>query len=158
MQNTFTIKYWFVSFFRMIFTMAKHLVLAFRGFGGPQGLFCCETIVDHVASYLKLDPLAIRRSNLYKEGDLTHFGQPLERWNIPRMLDELIKSSDYHQRQKNIEEFNRLNTYRKRGITILPTKFGIASTAKFINQAAALVHIYKDGSVLISHGGKTKKE
>lgn len=101
--------------------------------------------------------MAIRRLNTYKEGEPTHFGQPLERWNIPRLMDELIKSSDYHQRQKNVEEFNRINTYRKRGITILPTKFGIAFTAKFLNQAAALVHVYKDGSILLSHGGKETK-
>jgi xanthine dehydrogenase/oxidase len=94
---------------------------------------------------------------MYKEGDLTHFGQPLERWNIPRLMDELIKSSDFLQRQKTIEEFNQLNTYRKRGINILPTKFGIAFTAKFLNQAAALIHIYKDGSVLLSHGGMMKE-
>jgi xanthine dehydrogenase/oxidase len=68
-------------------------------------------------------------------------------------MDELIKSSDFIQRQKTVEEFNRSNTYRKRGLTILPTKFGIAFTAKFFNQAGALVHIYKDGSVLLTHGG-----
>ena len=90
---------------------------------------------------------------MYKEGDLTHFNQTLERWNVPRLMDELLKSSNFYQRQKDVEEFNKLNTYRKRGITILPTKFGIAFTAKFLNQAGALVHIYKDGSVLISHGG-----
>ena len=88
-------------------------ILAFRGFGGPQGLFGCETIVEHVASHLKLDPLVIRRLNMYKEGDLTHFGQPLERWNIPRLMDELLKSSDFHQRQKTVQEFNQLHTYRK---------------------------------------------
>ncbi|CAF0786586.1 unnamed protein product [Adineta steineri] len=126
---------------------------AFRGFGGPQGLFGCETIVDHIATHLKLDPLVIRRLNMYREGDITHFKQPLERWNIPRLMDELLISSDFNQRQKSIEEYNKLHTYRKRGITILPTKFGIAFTAKFLNQAGALVHIYKDGSVLVSHGG-----
>jgi len=128
-------------------------ILAFRGFGGPQALLACETIVEHVAAHLKLDPFVVRRFNLYQEGDLTHFVQPLERWNIPRLMDELIKSSDFIQRQKAVEEFNRSNTYRKRGLTILPTKFGIAFTAKFFNQAGALVHIYKDGSVLLTHGG-----
>ncbi len=128
-------------------------ILAFRGFGGPQALLACETIVEHVAAHLKLDPFVIRRFNLYQEGDLTHFAQPLERWNIPRLMDELIKSSDFIQRQKAVEEFNRSNTYRKRGLAILPTKFGIAFTAKFFNQAGALVHIYKDGSVLLTHGG-----
>ncbi|CAF0826619.1 unnamed protein product [Adineta ricciae] len=126
---------------------------AFRGFGGPQGLFGCETIVEHVAAYLKHDPLTIRRLNMYNEGDTTHFGQPLERWNIPRLMDELLVSSDFQQRRKAVGEFNQSSTYRKRGITILPTKFGIAFTAKFLNQAGALVHVYKDGSVLVSHGG-----
>ena len=126
---------------------------AFRGFGGPQALFECETIVEHVAAYLKLDPVTVRLRNLYQEGDLTHFAQPLERWHIPRLMEELIKSSDFIERQKLVQEFNKSNTYRKRGLSILPTKFGIAFTAKFFNQAGALVHIYKDGSVLLTHGG-----
>ena len=128
-------------------------ISAFRGFGGPQGLFGCETVVEHVAHYLKLDPSIVRHLNLYQEGDLTHFSQPLERWNIPRILDELQISSSFLQRQKRVEEFNELHAYRKRGICLLPTKYGIAFTAKFLHQAAALIHIYKDGSVLLSHGG-----
>lgn len=74
---------------------------AFRGFGGPQAMIGCETIIEHIAVYLKIDPLKIRQINLYKEGDLTHYGQRLEQWNVPRLLDELIQSSDYIQRQIN---------------------------------------------------------
>ena len=84
---------------------------------------------------------------------MTHYGQALERWNVPRILDELVKSSDFIQRQKSVDEFNRANIYRKRGITIMPTKFGIGFIVQYLNQAGALVHIYKDGSVLLSHGG-----
>lgn len=36
---------------------------------------------------------------------------------------------------------------------MLPVKFGINFTAKFLNQAGALVHVYTDGTVLITHGG-----
>jgi xanthine dehydrogenase/oxidase len=36
---------------------------------------------------------------------------------------------------------------------MIPSKFGIAFTQKLFNQAGALVHVYTDGSVLISHGG-----
>ncbi|CAF3648899.1 unnamed protein product [Rotaria sordida] len=126
---------------------------AFRGFGGPQAILISETIVEHVATYLRLDPFTIRNLNLYKDGDLTHYGQPLEHWNIPRILNQLIQSSDFLQRQKNIEEFNRTNTYRKRGLTIVPNKFGIGFPMKYLNQAGALVHIYKDSSVLLTHGG-----
>ncbi|CAF4473070.1 unnamed protein product [Rotaria sp. Silwood2] len=126
---------------------------AFRGFGGPQAMLACETIVEHVAAYLKCDPFDIRRINLFKEGDTTHYGQVLEQWNVPRILDELNKSSDFIQRQNNVEEFNQKNMYRKRGISMMPVKFGIGAPNEFYDQAGALVHVYKDGSVVISHGG-----
>lgn len=133
--------------------MCLFIHLAFRGFGGPQGLLGSETIIEHVAAHLKTDPLTIRRLNLYKEGEQTHFGQALENWHIPRMLDQIVESSQYYERQLHIQKFNDANNFRKRGICVLPTKFGIAFTAKFLNQAGALVHVYKDGSVLVSHGG-----
>ena len=47
----------------------------------------------------------------------------------------------------------REHRYRKKGLAIVPTKFGIAFTALFLNQGGALVHVYTDGSVLLSHGG-----
>lgn len=116
-------------------------------------MIACENVVEHVASYLKLDPFAVRRLNLYKEGETTHYGQALTRWNVPRILNELVVSSDFEQRQKQVVEFNRANTYRKRGISIIPAKFGIGFTLKFLNQAAAMIHVYKDGSVVVTHGG-----
>jgi xanthine dehydrogenase/oxidase len=54
---------------------------------------------------------------------------------------------------KFYNEFYRQNRFKKRGLAIVPTKFGIAFTTTFLNQAGALVHIYTDGSVLISHSG-----
>ncbi|CAF1173308.1 unnamed protein product [Rotaria sordida] len=126
---------------------------AFRGFGGPQAMLACETVVEHVAAYLKRDSFTIRRLNLFKEGDTTHYGQILELWNVPRILDELSKSSDFIQRQTNVDEFNHQNTYRKRGISMIPVKFGIGGLFKCFNQAGALVHIYTDGSVIVTHGG-----
>jgi len=38
-------------------------------------------------------------------------------------------------------------------MAMVPTKFGIAFGVKFLNQGGSLVHVYKDGSVLITHGG-----
>ncbi|CAF1125466.1 unnamed protein product [Rotaria sordida] len=126
---------------------------AFRGYGGLQATLACETIVEHVATYLKRDPFTIRRLNLLKEGDITHYGQKLEQWHVPRILDELSQSSDFIQRKLSVDEFNRTNKYRKRGITMMPAKYGIGFLAQFYNQAGALVHIYKDGSVVVTHGG-----
>lgn len=54
---------------------------------------------------------------------------------------------------KTDDEFYRENRFKKKGLAIVPTKFGIAFTALLLNQAGSLVHIYTDGSVLISHSG-----
>ncbi|UJR19997.1 hypothetical protein I4U23_023131 [Adineta vaga] len=126
---------------------------AFRGFGGPQAILACETIIEHMATYLQCDALTIRRRNLFREGDKTPYGQVLEQWNVPRILDELLQSSDFIQRQVNVEQFNRESIYRKRGISLIPVKFGIGFVVAFLNQAGALVHVYKDGSVVVHHGG-----
>ncbi|CAF1016904.1 unnamed protein product [Adineta steineri] len=126
---------------------------AFRGFGGPQSILGCETIIEHIAAYLKCDPFSIRTLNLFQEGDITHYGQALENWNVPRILNELKISSDFIQRQINVQEFNQQNIYRKRGISLIPVKFGIGFSVQYYNQAGALVHIYQDGSVVLTHGG-----
>jgi xanthine dehydrogenase/oxidase len=112
-----------------------------------------ETIVEHVIAYLKSHPLTIRSLNLYKEGDITHYGQVLGQWNIPRIFDELTKSSDFFQRQINVEQFNHMNIYRKRGLTLIPLHFNIDSILQFLNQTSSLLHIYKDGSVVLTYEG-----
>jgi xanthine dehydrogenase/oxidase len=90
---------------------------------------------------------------MYKEGDKTHFGQTLEYCTVRRCWDECYKNSSYEKKRKEVEAFNKVNRFKKRGLSIIPTKFGIAFTALFLNQAGALVLVYRDGSVLVSHGG-----
>ncbi|KAH0534856.1 xanthine dehydrogenase [Cotesia glomerata] len=126
---------------------------AFRGFGGPQGMFVAENVVWDVANYLGIEPEKVSEINLYKENDVTHYNQPLIRCPLQKCWQQCIESSNYHERYATVEKFNQENRYRKRGISVIPTKFGIAFTALFLNQTGALVHIYNDGSVLISHGG-----
>ena len=112
-----------------------------------------ENIVSNVASYLKMDPLVVRSLNLYQEGDRTHYNQTLDHCTLERCWSECRVSSRLDERRSSIDSFNQANRYKKRGIAMVPTKFGIAFTALFLNQAGALVHIYKDGSVLLTHGG-----
>ncbi|TPX33019.1 hypothetical protein SmJEL517_g04005 [Synchytrium microbalum] len=126
---------------------------AFRGFGGPQGLLVSETMITHVADYLKKPVEEIRRINFYNNNDMVPFNQPLHNFHIDKLWAQLIKTSDFHARLKSVNEYNAHHKYRKRGIVLLPTKFGIAFAAKFLNQGAGLIHIYNDGSVLITHGG-----
>uniref|UniRef100_A0A673BUX2 xanthine dehydrogenase n=1 Tax=Sphaeramia orbicularis TaxID=375764 RepID=A0A673BUX2_9TELE len=118
---------------------------AFRGFGGPQGMIVAESWVTDVAQRLGRPAEEIRRLNLYKEGDRTPYNQVLDQFTLDRCWDECLRRSDYKQR--------RANRWTKRGLAVVPTKFGISFTAVFLNQAGALVHIYTDGSVLVTHGG-----
>ncbi|XP_044734531.1 xanthine dehydrogenase isoform X2 [Chrysoperla carnea] len=126
---------------------------AFRGFGGPQGMFLAECMIRDVANKLNKDPMELMKLNLYKEGDLTHYNQALNHCTLSRCFDEVVQMSQYYERLSAIQEFNRQNRWRKRGIAVVPSCFGIAFTALFLNQAGALLHVYTDGSVLLSHGG-----
>ncbi|KAG7399668.1 xylitol dehydrogenase [Phytophthora boehmeriae] len=126
---------------------------AFRGFGGPQGLLVAETYIDHIARALEMTPEEIRWRNMYVEGQTTHFGQPLEDFNLRTLWQHTIDRSGFNTKKAEAEAFNKTNRWKKRGVAIIPTKFGISFTAKFMNQGGALVHVYADGSVLVSHGG-----
>ncbi|XP_032670200.1 xanthine dehydrogenase isoform X2 [Odontomachus brunneus] len=126
---------------------------AFRGFGGPQGMFVAENIIRQIANYLQKDVVKLSKLNLYKEGDVTHYNQQLLNCTLDRCWNECLASSCYNERLAEVQRYNKENRFKKRGIAIVPTKFGIAFTVLFLNQGGALVHIYTDGSVLISHGG-----
>ena len=128
---------------------------AFRGFGGPQGMAVIENIIDRIARYLKIDATEIRYRNFYQinKNNITHYGQKIENNRLFKIYDELIKSSNYFERRKEVSEFNSINEFHKKGIALSPVKFGISFTTAFLNQAGALVHIYKDGTVQVNHGG-----
>jgi xanthine dehydrogenase large subunit len=128
---------------------------AFRGFGGPQGMFAIEYVIDNIARELQLDPLDVRRRNFYgiQERNTTPYGQRIEDNLIHRITDELEVSSDYRQRRTEIRAWNADSAILKRGIALTPVKFGISFTTTHLNQAGALLHIYTDGSVYLNHGG-----
>jgi xanthine dehydrogenase large subunit len=128
---------------------------AFRGFGGPQGMMVIERILDDIARTRGLDPLAVRRVNLYGERDrnVTHYGQVVEDNLAPMMIDRLAEQSGYAARREQIAAWNRGSPIVKRGIALTPVKFGISFNATLYNQAGALVHVYTDGTVLLNHGG-----
>ena len=128
---------------------------AFRGFGGPQGMFGIEGVIDEIARYLGKDPLDVRRENFYgiDERNTTHYQQTIEDNLIHDIVDELEKSSDYRCRVNDIAQFNAEHKLVKRGIALTPVKFGISFTATHLNQAGALIHIYTDGTVHLNHGG-----
>jgi xanthine dehydrogenase large subunit len=128
---------------------------AFRGFGGPQGMFAIEYAIDDIARQLQKDPLDVRRENFYGIGerDTTQYLQTVDDNIIHEIVDDLEKSSDYRSRVNEIRQFNQGHEIVKRGIALTPVKFGISFTGTHLNQAGALLHIYKDGTVHLNHGG-----
>ena len=126
---------------------------AFRGFGGPQGMFAIECAIAKLAETLGMSREDLQRKNLIAEGDTLHYGQVTERCNAQRTWDECATRNEFSALRAEAERFNRANTDKKRGLAMMPVCFGIAFTGTFLNQASALVHAYTDGSVSVSTGG-----
>jgi xanthine dehydrogenase large subunit len=128
---------------------------AFRGFGGPQGMLVIEEIMERAAERLALDPVEVRRRNFYGAAprNMTPYHQEVEDFRGHRLFDELVVSAELARRRVEVARFNQDSPHSKRGLGVVPVKFGISFTATFLNQAGALVLIYADGSVQLSHGG-----
>jgi xanthine dehydrogenase molybdopterin binding subunit len=131
---------------------------AFRGFGGPQGMLLVEDVMTRVAQYLGTAPDAVRHKNFYAPPGsstlgVTPYGQPVDDFRITAMWPALLARSRFAERRDEIQKFNATSAFVKRGLAVTPVKFGISFTASFLNQAGALVHLYRDGSVQVNHGG-----
>ncbi|MCE9530998.1 MAG: xanthine dehydrogenase molybdopterin binding subunit [Planctomycetes bacterium] len=128
---------------------------AFRGFGGPQGVAAIENVIEEIATHLGIDAYQIRRLNCYgtESNNVTPYGQLVRNNTLPRVLDQLVVSSDYDRRKSAIAMSNAVSKTRLRGIALTPVKFGISFTRRTLNQGNALVNVYKDGTVQVSSGG-----
>ena len=118
-----------------------------------QGMMIVEDWIEKIALKLGLEPEEVRRMNLYQEGMKTHFNQTLVNCTLEKCWLETEKLSNYNQMKTEVTEFNQRNRWKKRGLAMIPVKFGIAFTALHLNQNGALVNVYTDGSVLLTHGG-----
>jgi len=125
---------------------------AFRGFGGPQGMFVIEAAIDHAAKSLGVDPLTIQRKNLMDDGNEMPYGQIIKNAEAKNCWDEAISKFDIEVIKKEIDSFNAKNEFFKKGLAVMPVCFGISFTNTMMNHARALVHVYSDGSVGVSTG------
>ena len=134
---------------------------AFRGFGGPQGMFGIETVIEQIANSLGKDALTVRKLNLYQDPAIsgnpatmtTQYNQLIEDWVGDKVVSQVEAESAYWERREAVNAFNKTNFKRKRGLALVPLKFGISFTATMLNQGGALLSIYMDGSVSVNHGG-----
>jgi xanthine dehydrogenase large subunit len=134
---------------------------AYRGFGGPQGMFGIETVIEQIANDIGKDPLDVRLLNVYKDPAIsgnpatmvTQYGQTIADWVGDKVIDQVASEAKYRERRDSVNAFNKVNKRRKRGLALVPLKFGISFTATMLNQGGALLNIYMDGSVSVNHGG-----
>lgn len=131
-----------------------HSNTAFRGFGGPQGAMTIESIIEDMAKVLGVDALDIREANLYQKdfNNITPYGQEVDNNILPELYKKLRSDSHYDQRRKEINEFNKTSKGKVRGLSFTGCKFGIAFTAKHLNQGNALVNLHLDGTIQVSTG------
>ena len=150
--------YYFPSLCLKAQPLRTHLAsnTAFRGFGGPQGILGAERLIEEIAYTLGVDPLEVRRRNFYDPATgraRTPYGQPVEDFAVPDLVEELASRTDYAARRADCITYNRTQPHLARGIALVPVKFGISFTKTENNQASAVVMIYSDGTVGVHHGG-----
>lgn len=124
---------------------------AFRGFGGPQGMFVIESAITHAAEKLGVARDRIQRANLIKDGDEFPYGQIAES-DAETSWTQADEKYDFARLKAEADEFNRQNKFVKKGVALMPVCFGISFTKTPMNQARSLVHVYTDGSVAVSTG------
>lgn len=125
---------------------------AFRGFGGPQGMFVIESAIVHASNELGMSAHEIQRKNLIVDGNEFPYGQIASGVELTNCWNTLNSKFDIDGTATSIVEFNAKNDVHKKGMSLMPISFGISFTKTPMNQARALVHIYSDGSIGISTG------
>jgi xanthine dehydrogenase/oxidase len=127
---------------------------AFRAFGDIQSKLITENAIDDVAFVLGMSPEEVRKKNLYRRGDATPFGQALSYCYMREVWDHLEKVSRFEEKKAEVERFNAENKWRKRGIAMIPVKYGSGYNLVMLEQASAIVSIYAaDGTILIKQAG-----
>jgi xanthine dehydrogenase large subunit len=128
---------------------------AFRGFGGPQGMIVIEAMLEHIARELGMTLDEVRAVNYYGTDDrnVTPYQQTVKDNIIVPLVERLQTEVDFDGMSKAVDDFNASHETLKKGIALMPVKFGISFNTPKLNQAGALVHVYADGSVHLNHGG-----
>ena len=125
---------------------------AFRGFGGPQGMFVIEAAIVKAAEHLKIPAHVIQQKNLLKTGDEFPYGQ-IAQSEANECWDKAVELYNIKKSQRDVDDFNASNKLFKKGMALMPICFGISFTKTLMNQARTLVHVYTDGSVGVSTAG-----
>ncbi len=153
---------YFVPTFRTTGTVTRTNLAsntAMRSFGTIQAAVCLEEAIERIAHATGLLPEDVRRKNLYQTATATswqknHFGQDLKYCNVADLFEHLRAHCAFDRREAEVAEWNAKNRWKKRGISLIPFKYGVGYQPRMLEQGSAYVSIYAaDGTVLVQHGG-----
>lgn len=127
---------------------------AFRSFGDVQAKIITESAYDDAAAALGMDPADLREKNMYRQGDVTPFGQALPDCYMREVWAFLKEKCDYDRKKAEVEAWNQTNRWRKRAVHMMPVKYGSGYNLVQLEQAMAMISVYAgDGSIVIHQGG-----
>ena len=134
----------------------------FRGFGFQNGNLSMEGVFERISrfiqdekgnDYKKLPIADIKEVNFYKTNDKTHYGIKLDDVTIEKCWSLVKEKSRYDDLLKCVRAFNIVSKNKKRGLAITPLQYGVGQPNAAKRRGSCLVHLLKDGTVLISHSG-----
>lgn len=127
---------------------------AYRAYGDIQGVMLLENAIEDAAVAIGMDSADLREKNLYQLNDQTPGGQTLEYCYLQEVWDYTRERADYNRRKSEVDAFNAANKWRKRGICMMPLKYGSGFNLVMLEQTTALISVYSsDGTILIKQGG-----
>jgi CO/xanthine dehydrogenase Mo-binding subunit len=120
---------------------------AFRCFGGPQSQFAVEIMVTRLAYALGIDPVELRRINLYREGDLEPTQQPLPEGVTVREVMERCVSEARERWGYDGQPRQGSAPHLRRGIGIACGLKNVGYSFGFPEQATATAEIYGEAEI-----------
>lgn len=126
--------------------------------------------MENIACTTGQDPEDVRQINMYSQGQKTPYGQTLQYCNLPTLWQQHMSTIDYAKMKSSVDDYNKANRFRKRGISIAPNKYGNNTLQLFchfffyvshlkglsygsMNFSALVTVCAHDGTVIVSHGG-----
>jgi xanthine dehydrogenase/oxidase len=149
-DNAYNIPNWASQGFLLKTNNSTHCSM--RAPGVVHSIHVMERVLESIADYLpNLQPSQVRSTNFYQAGDKTPYAQPLvETPTLERTWTEVQTSAGFETLQASVASFNKANRWRKRGVALIPVKYGMQQQG--FNMEAT-VHVYPDGSITLVHGG-----
>jgi CO/xanthine dehydrogenase Mo-binding subunit len=120
---------------------------AFRCFGGPQSQFAVEIMVTRLAHTLGIDPVELRRINLYSEGDLEPTQQPLPEGVTVREVMERCVAEARERWGYDGQPRQGSAPHLRRGIGIACGIKNVGYSFGFPEQATATAEIYGEAEI-----------